>query len=54
MTISKAQGQTLNPVAVYLPSPVFPHSQLHVAFNRPSSFYSVSVANIEGRRQCKK
>ena len=48
---NKAQFQTLKPVTIYLTSPVFPHGQLHVTFNRSSSFDSVGVAVTEGRRQ---
>ena len=44
--------QTLNPAALHVPLPVFPHGQLHVTFNSSSSFDSVGVAIIERRRQC--
>ena len=34
MTTNKAQGQSINNLRVYLPSPVFGHGQLYVALSR--------------------
>jgi hypothetical protein len=44
MTINKSQGQTFDKVGLYLPSPVFSHGQLYVAFSRARAFRDVTVA----------
>jgi hypothetical protein len=55
MTINKVQGQTFERVGIYLPSPVFSHCQLYVAFSRARSMAAVEVKVIDthqqGRRQ---
>ena len=43
MTINKAQGQTFDRLGIYLPSPVFSHGQLYVAFSRAKAFKDVYV-----------
>ncbi|XP_072047483.1 uncharacterized protein [Amphiura filiformis] len=43
MTINKAQGQTFDKVGIYLPSPVFSHGQLYVAFSRARSFSDIAI-----------
>jgi hypothetical protein len=51
VTITKAQGQTLKYVGIYLLSPVFPVGQLRVAFSRASSFDDVFVGIAEWHQQ---
>ena len=43
MTINKSQGQTFDSLGIYLPSPVFCHGQLYVAFSRTKCFNSVRI-----------
>jgi len=43
MTINKSQGQTFDRVGLHLPSPVFTHGQLYVAFSRARNAQSVKV-----------
>lgn len=44
MTINKAQGQSIPArLGIFLPSPVFAHGQLYVAFSRGVSFANVRV-----------
>ncbi len=48
MTINKSQGQTLNNVGVYLPSPVFYHGQLYVVISRVTSSANIKIFNGHG------
>jgi hypothetical protein len=43
MTINKSQGQTFQKLGIYLPSPVFSHGQLYVAFSTARSFADIVV-----------
>lgn len=52
MTINKSQGQTFDRVGLLLPSPVFTHGQLYVAFSRVRNSGSIKAglyADDEGR-----
>ncbi|XP_016162509.1 ATP-dependent DNA helicase PIF1-like [Arachis ipaensis] len=46
MTINKFQGQTLSYIGLYLPKPVFTHSQLYVALSRVKSKRGLKVLLI--------
>ena len=43
LTINKSQGQEFDRVGIFLPSPVFSHGQLYVAFSRAKRFESIYV-----------
>jgi hypothetical protein len=51
MTINKSQGQTFEKVGIYLPSPVFSHGQLYVAFSRATSKHNVRIKIQQTERQ---
>jgi len=48
MTINKSQGQTFDRVGLFLPSPVFTHGQLYVAFSRVRDSESIKVGMYGG------
>ena len=49
LTISKAQGQSLRYVGIYLPKPVCSHGQLYVAVSRVKSLSGLKVFTSHGR-----
>lgn len=53
MTINKSQGQTLDKVGLWLPTPVFSHGQLYVACSRVRSPDDLSIFVHEGVAQGK-
>jgi ATP-dependent DNA helicase PIF1 len=46
MTVTKAQGQTIPNVGVYLPEPVFSHGQLYVALSRATSRSNIRILSL--------
>ena len=51
MTVNKAQGQTLDFMALYLPEPVFSHGQFYVACGRVGSKRNLSIYVMDGQAQ---
>lgn len=43
ITITKAQGQTLEKVGIYLKHPVFTHGQLYVALSRAKDVTGIKI-----------
>jgi ATP-dependent DNA helicase PIF1 len=48
ITINKSQGQTLDNIGVYLPSPVYSHGQLYVAISQVTSSANIKIFNSQG------
>jgi hypothetical protein len=46
MTVNKAQGQTIPNVEIYLPEPVFSHSQLYVALSRATTKSNIRILTV--------
>jgi hypothetical protein len=47
--INKSQGQTLNWVGLYLPTPVFSHGQLYIACSRVTSRKNLKILFLNGK-----
>jgi ATP-dependent exoDNAse (exonuclease V) alpha subunit len=46
--INKSQGQTLDNIGVYLPSPVYSHGQLYVTISRVTSSANIKIFSGQG------
>ena len=51
ITINRSQGLTFDRVGIYLPTPVFSHGQLYVAFSRATSQKGIFLQIIHNPQQ---
>ena len=50
MIINKSQGQSLNWIDLYLPTPVFAYEQLYVVYSRVTSRKNLKILQLEDKK----